>query len=388
MRDEDRKTLPACYATVLPGLEDVAADEIHKRLGGEIKKSSRGVVVFRLDDISRRVLTLRTTEDVYLLGWGTDTLTYRAADLDEIQKWTARKPDWEQMLKIHHTIRPRPKGRPTYRLIAQMEGKHAYRRSDAGKAMARGLAGVLPDSWKPADENASVEIWLTIDGQTAVCGLRLSDRTMRHRTYKEEHQAASLRPTVAAAMCWIAGARPGEVVLDPMCGVGTILAEQWELGKGQVRVLGGDIEKLAAQNAAANLDRMGCEAEIKVWDARKLPLADASVDHVISNPPFGKQLSSPEEVAPLYRALTRECDRVLRPGGQAVLLASDADLLAEAASAVGWRAKRRLRVRVLGQMATAGVWRKQGSWVRGQGSGEDKRTASEQPEDDEGHAGA
>ena len=35
------------------GLESVAADEINRDLGGEVKKTARGVVVFRVD-ASRR----------------------------------------------------------------------------------------------------------------------------------------------------------------------------------------------------------------------------------------------------------------------------------------------------------------------------------------------
>src|SRR5436309_854101 len=171
--------LPPCYALVHPGLESVAGEEIEKDLGGEVKRTGRGLVVFRLPAIDEAVLGLRTTEDVFLLAWGTDQLTYRAEDLDRIRRWTAREADWGQLLRIHHAIRPKPKGKPTYRLVAQMEGKHAYLRRDAGKSFAQGLGGVVPDSWKHAEENAAVEFWLTIDGATAVCGLRLSERTMR-----------------------------------------------------------------------------------------------------------------------------------------------------------------------------------------------------------------
>src|SRR5439155_8158347 len=139
----------------------------------------------------------RTTEDIFLLAWGTDKLTYRAEDLDHIRRWTAHDADWTQLLRIHHALRSKPKGKPTFRLVTQMTGQHGYRRADASKALAKGLAGKLPASWRFAEENAAVEIWLTIHGATAVCGLRLSDRTMRHRTYKREHLPASLRPTVA-----------------------------------------------------------------------------------------------------------------------------------------------------------------------------------------------
>jgi 23S rRNA G2445 N2-methylase RlmL len=354
--------LAACYALVHPGLEEVAAEEIERDLGGTIKRQGKGIVVFRLDEIDARVLSLRTTEDVFLLAWGTDQLTYRAEDLDRIQRWTDREPDWPGLLRIHHAIRPRPKGKPTYRLVAQMEGKHGYLRRDAGKALARGLAGHLPESWRPAEENAAVEVWLSIDGATAVCGLRLSDRTMRHRAYKLEHLPASLRPTVAAAMVRLAGARPGQVVLDPMCGAGTILAEQLTVG-GQsqrgVEVVGGDIEFAAVRAATINLRRLG-EVKLCRWDARRLPLADGQIDHIVSNPPFGKQLSSPAQIGPLYRDMVREYDRVLKPGGQAVLLVSDAEALREAAQDVGWKNRRRLRVRVLGQSAQISAWRKPG----------------------------
>ncbi len=209
---------------VSPGLEPVAGEEIVRDLGGEVKRTGRGIVVFRLDDVDQDILRLRTTEDVFLLAWGTDDLSYRAEDLERIRRWTAREFDWDRLLRIHHQVRPKPKGKPSYRLVTQMTGDHGYWRQDAREALARGLAGKIPASWRHAEENAAVEIWLTIDGASAVCGLRLSDRTMRHRTYKAEHLPASLRPTVAAAMVRLAGAGPGHVILDPMCGAGTILA--------------------------------------------------------------------------------------------------------------------------------------------------------------------
>src|SRR5580658_4389385 len=80
-RRRTEHAVPACYAIVLPGLEAVAADEITRDLGGEIKKTERGVVLFRVPEIGPELLQLRTVEDVFLLAWGTDSLTLRAADL-------------------------------------------------------------------------------------------------------------------------------------------------------------------------------------------------------------------------------------------------------------------------------------------------------------------
>jgi 23S rRNA G2445 N2-methylase RlmL len=348
---------------VHPGLEEVAADEIRRDLGGEVRKTSRGVVIFRVDPIDEKILRLRTTEDVFVLAWGTDQLTYRAEDLDRIQRWTARESDWPTLLRVHHGLRPRPRGKPTYRLITQMEGEHGYLRRDARKALARGLDGHLPPTWQPAEENASLEIWLSIDNATAVCGVRLSDQSMRHRTYKVEHQRASLRPTMAAGIVRVAAARPGQIMIDPMCGVGTILAEQLGYnerfrGNGPL-VAGGDLDFQAVRSAEVNLRKLGAP-QVAWWDATRLPLASESVDHIVSNPPFGKQLSSPEEIGPLYRKMVADYDRVLRPGGQAVLLVSDRAALREAALLKEWKPIRKLQVRVLGQAAVISVWRKPG----------------------------
>jgi 23S rRNA G2445 N2-methylase RlmL len=299
---------------------------------------------------------------VFLLAWGTDQLTYRAADLDKIRRWTAHDANWNRLLQLHHGVRPKPKGKPTYHLVSQMTGTHGYRRVDAGKAMARGLEGKLPGSWRYADENASVEIWLTIHGKTAFCGLRLSDRTMRHRTYKIEHLPASLRPTVGAAMVRLAEIGPRQTILDVTCGAGTILAEarlhSRDVRLGRLDLIGGDLEVGALRAAEANLRRVGAEPYFVRWDAQRLPLPDRLVERVISNLPFGKQIGEPEAIGPLYRAIVKSCDRVLRDGGRAVLLASDWPALRDAASAVGWQPGQRLRVRVLGQGATLAVWRK------------------------------
>jgi tRNA (guanine6-N2)-methyltransferase len=352
--------LPACYAMVQPGLEEVAGEEIEQALGGEVKRTSPGFVVFRMPELDGAVLNLRTTEDVFLLGWGTDKLTYRAEDLERIRRWTAHDVNWPSLLRLHHAIRPKPKGKPTYRLVAQMEGEHGYRRADARKALAQGLAGKLPASWRHAEEKAAVEIWLTIHGAMAVCGLRLSDRTMRHRTYKREHLPASLRPTVAAAMIRLAEVRPTDVLLDPMCGAGTLLGELLARGRefSRVKVVGGDLSPEALRVADTNLRRLGLVL-LSRWDATQLPLADHFVDRVVSNPPFGKQLGEAEEIGPLYRAMVRAYDRVLRPGGRAVLLVADVPALKDAVRPVGWKLQRDVRVRILGQRATIMVWQKE-----------------------------
>jgi 23S rRNA G2445 N2-methylase RlmL len=361
-RPIEEKPLPPLYAMTHGGIETVAADEITRDLGGEVKKTSRGLVVFRVKDLTDAVLKLRTTEDVFLLAWGSGSLTYTAGDLDTIRSWTARKPDWPHLFKLHHKLRPKTKGRPTYHIVCQMQGEHGFRRTDARDAFMAGLQGKIPHGWQYANENAWLELWLTIYSKTAVCGVRLSDRAMRHRTYKLEHNAASLRPTVAAAMVRLAGIGPGMTVLDPMCGAGTILAEAMDIAArrgraGKVHVLGGDVDPNAVFVASQNLQKLGA-VDLARWDATALPLETASVDRIVSNPPFGKQLSSIEQIGPLYEAAAAEWDRVLRSGGRAVLLAMEQEGLRRVLLARKWSMARQTRVRLLGLPAVLSVWNK------------------------------
>ncbi len=294
-----------------------------------------------------------------MLAWGSDTLTFEASDLVNFRKWTANRPDWPTLFKHHHALRPMKRGKPTFHLVAQKQGEHGFRRVDALDALAEGLHGKIPMGWQPADENAWLEIWLTIRGQTATCGLRLSDRTMRHRTYKTDHVLASLRPTVAASMVRLAGIAPGMTVLDPCCGAGTLLAETRELAETRryqsLTLLGGDIDPNAVFVAGQNLDNLG-GANLCRWDATELPLAEACVDRVLCNPPFGVQLATPDEIGPLYVGLVRETHRVLRDGGKAVFVVGNDELLQEAIKPWRWTPVRKHKVRILGQPAVVSAW--------------------------------
>ena len=360
-RTEPEMSLPALYAHVIPGLEPIAADEITRDLGGEVKRTGRGVVVFRAD-IDSKLIKLRVTEDVYLLAWGSDSLTYAAEDLKTIRNWTSKKPDWPTLLKLHHALRPLKKGqKPTFRIVCQMQGEHGYRRTDAREAFGAGLAKVIPNGWLPAEENAWIEFWLTIKGNSATCGVRLTDRTMRHREYKSEHVIASLRPNVAAAMARLAGPGPGMTLVDPMCGAGTIVAETADLAGSRrltdTVILGGDIDPNAVHCTRENLNRFARVPVVR-WDATRLPLPDESVDRVLANPPFGEQLLTKAIVGPLYRLFLKECDRVLKPGGRGVFLVSEQEIFRESARAVGWVPNREYKLRVLGLPAVLSVWHK------------------------------
>ncbi len=188
--------------------------------------------------------------------------------------------------------------------------------------------------------------------------MRLSDRTMRHRFERKVELPAALRPSVAAAMVFLTEPAANDVFLDPMAGSGRILYERMQTGP-YGRILAGDIDQervdAARKNVRGSRKKPGAsdraQPDIRQWDARQLPLEDASIDKVATNLPFGKQLRGNQTPAKLYPAVLAELQRVVRPGGRIVLLSSEYDLIKEEV-----RKLPRLTITTGYSVAVLGVW--------------------------------
>ncbi|MCW5775298.1 MAG: methyltransferase domain-containing protein [Phycisphaeraceae bacterium] len=116
---------------------------------------------------------------------------------------------------------------------------------------------------------------------------------------------------------------PGESVLDPMCGSGTMLDVAADLGR-----------------VGIGFDLAPGRADIRRADARRLPLAGASVDFVFVDPPYSTHLRYSDDPACIgrldaggkdggrayydaMRQVFAEMHRVLRPGRHAAVYVSD-----------------------------------------------------------------
>ena len=337
------------YAFMVPGLEETAGQELTE-LGADVGERRRGVVFFSWDNDPQDLLTLTTIEDVYALV-ARDRVKRSREGLEEVEALIADAVLFERAVGAHRRARPKRIKRISYRVVAQRQGgRQRYMRKEVRKAMERAIGRRFP-RWRKVEEEALIEVWvMEADGQL-LAGVRLSDRTMRHRTYKETQLEASLRPTVARAMVRLCEPGDDDVFLDPMCGAGTILIERGEYGRyGQL--LGGDIRPEAVAATRNNIGPRYKPIEVREWDAVSLPLAVSAVDRVVCNLPFGKKIGESWELQTLYQRSASEIARVLKPGGVAVLLTSERAALERAlATAEILYVERLMPVEVLGQEA-------------------------------------
>ena len=242
-------------------------------------------------------------------------------------------------------FKPRKPKSITYNcFIKQDEDREVHRKLIADTVCS--LIGTRFAGWRRADP-AAIELWGFYLEQKLHLGFRLSDNRMRYRGREPSEREGALRPTIAAALALLADPKDGDVVIDPMCGTGALLAEVVSRNR-EAEILGGDLDEEAAEMCA---DRFRSRAvEVHQWDARRLPLPEQSVDCFVCNLPFGKQFSTSAANESLYPALISDWVGKLKANGRMVLLTSDTQNIERSLTA------RRLRWRVAGKVKVLGEW--------------------------------
>ncbi|MEV0349079.1 methyltransferase domain-containing protein [Nonomuraea sp. NPDC050680] len=226
---------------------------------------------------------------------------------------------------------------------ASFVGRRNYNRFDIEDAVGAELARPLGlpyhsrrDGRVPPEGSTAWRV--TLEAGQAVIALRVPARPLHRRPYKTESIPGTLHPPVAAAMAGLARLDRAGTVLDPCCGAGTTLIEARALAP-HARLLGFDHDPHAVHVAAANAARAAAHAITPahagrtpatggiawgVADAGRIPLPDGSVDRVLVNPPWDRQVAPSGRLRRDPGRLWREIHRVLAVDGTVVTLLPEA----------------------------------------------------------------
>jgi hypothetical protein len=242
----------------------------------------------------------------------------------------------------------RARGR-AFRLVVTADGAH-FPRQDTRRWLARALDGLgVPLTDDPATDSV---LWtFCIEEAYYICLPRCSAADAPGRDRRRAERPGALPPTIAAALAFMGGPRPGDTILDPVCGTGTLLAEAHAYAP-DAALLGVDRDRDALAAARRNLAHVP-NVELIHGDSTDAGLPTRSTSLFLANLPFGKQFGDRRTNPALYRDLLAELRRLAAPAARAVLLTGDLEAFGQALHALPDLAvDRRVPIKVRGEAAT------------------------------------
>ena len=182
-----------------------------------------------------------------------------------------------------------------------------------------------------------VRVHAFLEGNRGTLYLDTSGEPLFKRGWRSEGGEAPLRENLAAGIVMLTGWQPGEPLLDPMCGGGTLLVEAAAMARGRApgaqrgfgfeklssfradlwerlkreraepvtpMIFGSDTDPKALSAARRNLGAAGVERWVRLERADVLERAAPAAGGVmVMNPPYGERMGSPEALARFYPKL-------------------------------------------------------------------------------------
>ena len=347
------------FAVVAPGAEEVAAAETRALPACAGVTSVRGGVEFRgpLEAGMAASLHLRIPTRLLLrLG------EVRAREFGKLRHQLAHLP-WEAFLATGAAVR-------TTVSTTRCRLYHTGAIDEALRAAIGDRLGTAPTK-APTTDDAAPLVLLRGDGDVFTASIDSSGSRLHRRGWRLESGEAPLRESLAASLLALAGWRPDEALLDPMCGAGTLpieaaaialgrapgadrhfAFETWPGLTGEARtrwaelglaarasepttagmapsppmIVGSDRDAAVVELARRNAERAHVAAHVQLVHR---PLSDlqppAETGLLVTNPPYGRRLGRRGDLPALYR----ELGGVLRhrlPGWRAAVVLPDPSL--------------------------------------------------------------
>ena len=333
-RDNDMSKLEL-IASATFGLEAVVKREI-EALGYTITDSRDGRLTYTGDEraIVRSNLWLRCADRVYV-----KMAEFRAETFEELFQQTRALP-WADWIPID--------GKFTVIGTSVKSVLHSVPacQSIIKKAIVEKMRETYAvETFKESGAEHTVRFSFMKD--VACVMIDTSGEGLHKRGYRTQAVAAPIKETLAAAMIQLSFFKAGRLLVDPMCGSGTIpieaaliargiapglsrsfASESWDVipreiwkeerrkafeaidSEAQVRIIAGDIDKKSVEAARENALEAGVDdcIEFHVGSLEKrLPTIPEAAGEgrgiIITNPPYGQRIGEREAMDSIYRSL-------------------------------------------------------------------------------------
>jgi len=316
----------AFFATAPRGLEPLLAQELTALGAREAKVVPGGVAFMGTWEACYRVnLWSRVASRVL---WKIADFSYGGEDdvYDAV-----KRIDWPRYFRVERTLRVNVTAQKSP--LRSLEFA-TLRVKDAVCDRFRDALGKRPDVERTSPD---VRVHVFLETARATLYLDTSGEPLFKRGWRAGQGEAPLRENLAAGIIMLTGWRPGEPLLDPMCGGATLLVEAaamargkppgakrgfgfekltafdaktWEAVKAhrvesqECQLYGSDTDLEALKAARRNLAAAGVERWVRLEQADILErAAPAAAGVMVMNPPYGERMGNPEDLARFYPKL-------------------------------------------------------------------------------------
>ncbi len=321
--------------TTVPGIEDIVVREITMK-GFEvyswykigITELSGRVIIESDDKILRYIRNFRTIEKAYLV---IDEGTIPGRDLDSLSRLISSL----NIDPIVEMFTPHM----TFAIRSTRAGDHEFTSMDISRLFGDKLRSSVRDrlGFYPIVnlDNPDIIIELDVIGDRYVLAIEIIRRSLRHRSYRVFHHEATLNPPLAYAMNMLLGYdRYGKyLLLDPLCGSGTIIIEGLFHYVNSM-YYGVEIYRHNCRGAIRNIYEAGVHdrACIVCSDSTRLSSFIRYCDGIVTNPPYGIRMKTIDDsLRKFYIKILGEFSKVLRDGGRIVMISPRRGLVEHAA---------------------------------------------------------
>jgi len=215
-------------------------------------------------------------------------------------------------------------GSATTDVVPALTGGHTAART-AGELVWDSLPSLRVDFQHPETE---IHMFLTTDG--VYWGRLLFAADPHEFDAREPHRrpfwrSMALPSRKARCLVNLSGVQPGERLLDPFCGTGSIPIEAALMG---VRSVASDVDWAIATGAARNFKALGLEEiEVRRVDARDWADTGQRFDAIVADLPYGRSASiKGVDRDALYGSFLDTAAKSLKSHGRAVLMAPEGTL--------------------------------------------------------------
>lgn len=330
------------------GIESVVKEECQE-LGFKNIQTFNGRVEFdgNFEDLVKANIHLRCADRVFIKMAEFKALTY-----EELFQ-NIKAINWQDFIEED--------GEFPISWVSSVKSK-LYSKSDIQRIAKKAMVEKLKETYKRdifLENGALYAVKIQCHNDIFIIMLDTSGSALNKRGYREKQKIAPIKETMAAALVKLSKWRADEILLDPMCGTGTIVIEAAMIAKNiapganrnfvsekwsiipeglwlnirdeafsnekeglELKIYASDIDEESVEIAKENAKKAGLEGDIvfEVKDCREIENV-GKYGAVIVNPPYGERLMNEQdvdyiikdnkEVEELYREFGKVCRKKL-----------------------------------------------------------------------------